>query len=206
MSQNIINFYRLANKLKYVLRTGWSEVNITASRAESVAEHIFGTLALAMAIENETNLQLDMLKVYNMIIIKELEKVNLVREYTPTSDETDRAAKAIEIVKRITEGLIGQDELIALLTEVNEGKTPEAQFVIRITKLESDIQAKLYDLNGEFALEDALKDAANYGEPLASEIIPQMQNASDGWILYDRRYYEGDELFMELSEETQKLQ
>lgn len=205
MSKSIINFYRLANKLKYVLRTGWSEVGISSSRAESVAEHIYGTLTLAMAIDSETNLDLDMLKVYKMIIIKELEKIELEKEYTPGMDTTNREAKAIETVKRITSELMAQDEFLALLTEAQEKLTPEAKFVFMVTKIESDLQAKLYDLNGEFALEDALSDARNYESPLADEIIPQMENASDGWILYDRRYYEEDPLFMELSKEIQSL-
>ena len=34
--------------------------------------------------------------------------------------------------------------------------------------------------------------------------FPQMQNASDGWILYDRKYYT-DEPFKSLSEEIQNL-
>lgn len=205
MSKNIINFYRLANKLKYVLRTGWSEVGITSSRAESVAEHICGSLVLAMAIESETDLKLDMLKVYKMIIIKELEKIELKKEYTPGSDTTNRESKAIETVRKITEDLMAADEFLALLNEANERQTPEAAFAFMVSKIESDLQAKIYDLNGEFDLDKALEDAQNYGESLASEIIPQMVNASDGWILYDRRYYQGSKLFEDLSEEIQRL-
>lgn len=205
MSKNIINFYRLANKLKYVLRTGWSEVGITSSRAESVAEHIYGSLVLAMAIESETDLKLDMLKVYKMIIIKELEKIELKKEYTPGSDTTNRESKAIETVRKITEDLIAADEFLALLNEANERQTPEAAFAFMVSKIESDLQAKIYDLNGEFNLDKALEDAQNYGESLASKIIPQMVNASDGWILYDRRYYQGSKLFEDLSEEIQRL-
>lgn len=206
MSQKIINFYKLANKLKYTLRTGWNEVEITSSRAESVAEHIYGTLVLAMAIQSEAGLQLDMLKVFKMIIIKELEKVELGKEYTPTSDETNRAVNAMANVQKITDGLIDQHEILALLDEANARQTAEALFVLRVSKLESDIQAKLYDLNGEFNLDAAKKDVQNYGEPLASEILPQVVNASDGWLLYDRRYYEGSELFTNLSKEIQDMQ
>ena len=47
-ANNIINFYMFANKLKYKIRTGWIEIGIKKERLESVAEHIYGTLILAI--------------------------------------------------------------------------------------------------------------------------------------------------------------
>lgn len=37
-TNNIINFYVLANKLKYKIRTGWIEIGIQKERLESVAD------------------------------------------------------------------------------------------------------------------------------------------------------------------------
>ncbi len=53
MNKNIIDFYITANKLKNVIRSGWKEVEIKADRIESVAEHVYGTLILALTIESE---------------------------------------------------------------------------------------------------------------------------------------------------------
>ena len=49
-AKNIVDFYVLANTLKYKIRTGWVEIDIKKERLESVAEHIYGTLILAIAI------------------------------------------------------------------------------------------------------------------------------------------------------------
>ena len=67
MNEKIIKFYLTTNKLKDVVRTGWTEVNINRDRIESVAEHIYGTLILTMAIDSEKELNLDIFKVFKMI-------------------------------------------------------------------------------------------------------------------------------------------
>lgn len=204
--KNVLNFYLAANRLKDVIRTGWLEVEISSDRIESVAEHIYGCLILAIGIESEAGLDLDMLKVFKMITVKELEKITLkeltTRDY-PTAEE--RKNKALETVTKMTEGLVKQGEILELLDEFNKRESKEAKFVYQLAKIESDVQAKIYDLRGEFDLDKALEDAKYYGEELSSQIIPQMKNASDGWILFDRRYYE-DETFKALSKEIQSLE
>lgn len=207
MNNNIIKFYAEANKLKSVIRTGWKEVGISSDRIESVAEHIYGCLILAIGLESEYNLNLDMKKVYKMLIIKELEKINLDKEYTPnTNVPRTRETKAKETISSITNGLIKQDEIIELINELYKMETKEAKFSYNVSKIESDLQAKIYDLKGEFDLDKALLDAKNYGEELSKEIIPKMKHASDGWIEYDRRYYVGDKIFEDLSHDIQNIQ
>ena len=61
--------------------------------------------------------------------------------------------------------------------------------IMDISKIESDIQAKLYDLEGHFDYDKAIEDAKKYPDNLQAEIIPQVKNASDAWILFDRQYY-----------------
>ncbi len=97
--------------------------------------------------------------------------------------------EARELLNKITSNLCCQKELLDLIEEYNRGKSKEAHFVFQVSKFESDIQAKIYDLEGSFNLEKALEDAKYYREPLSSEIIPKIKNASDGWVLYDRHYY-----------------
>jgi len=70
MNNNIIRFYMLANKLKNEIRTGWTELGIKAARLESIAEHIYGELVLAIAIDSEIKFDIDMLKVFKMLILK----------------------------------------------------------------------------------------------------------------------------------------
>ena len=51
--QNIIYFYVLASTLKDKIRRGWKIWHIERERVESVAEHIYGTCMLAIAIDSE---------------------------------------------------------------------------------------------------------------------------------------------------------
>ena len=205
MNKNIINFYLAANKLKEIIRTGWLELEISSDRLESVAEHVYGTIVLAITLNGEYKLNLDMYKVIKMITVKELEKVSLkeftTREY-PTKEE--RKAQALETITKITDGLISQEEILDLLEEITNRETKEAKFAFQVSKLESDLQAKIYDMNGKFDLENAKEDAKYFPEELANEIIPQIQKASDAFILYDRHYYT-DDMFKKLSEEIQNL-
>ncbi len=207
MNKNVINYYLIANKLKNVIRTGWLEVGIASKRIESVADHVYGCFVLAIGLESEYHIDLDMSKVFKMLVIKELEKVNLDKEYTPDGQRNaDRKEEAKKTILKVTDGLIKQTELVALFDEVNKKKSKEAIFSCNVSKIESDLQAKIYDLKGEFNLENALADAKNYGEKLAEEIIPQIKNASDGWILFDRRYYTDDKMFEDLSKDIQNIE
>lgn len=207
MNNNIIKFYIEANKLKNVIRTGWKEVKIKSDRIESVAEHVYGTLVLAITIDSEYKLNLDMLKILKMITVSELSKINLDSESTPVNhiSKEERINNAKIVVSSITEQLINKEELLSLLDEYNLGKTKEAKFAKNISKLESDLQAKIYDLNGNFDLENAIADAKNYPTDLSEKIVPQIKKASDAWILFDREYYVDDEMFKTLSKDIQNL-
>ena len=50
LNKTIIDFYMITNVLKHKIRTGWEELGISSERLESVAEHIYGCLMLAIAI------------------------------------------------------------------------------------------------------------------------------------------------------------
>ena len=48
--ENVIKYYVLCTKLKDLIRKGWQDWNIQRDRVESVAEHIYGTQMLAIAM------------------------------------------------------------------------------------------------------------------------------------------------------------
>ena len=66
----------------------------------------------------------------------------------------------------MTNGLRIQSELVSLYDEAVALESEEAKFVLYISKLESDIQAKEYELSGEFTLDNALADIENYPEDI----------------------------------------
>lgn len=197
MNKNILDFYMIANKLKDIVRTGWIELGVERDRVESVAEHVYGTLVLAIAIDSEYKLDLDLLKVFKMLIIKELEKVNLnnftPREY-PTKEEKKRLA--LETISNTLSSLSSKDELLEIYEEYSNKETKEAIFTYKLSKIESDIQVKIYDLDGCLSIEKAKEDVSYYDEPV------EINNASDGWIQFNRKFYD-DELFSSLSNDIE---
>ena len=108
-------------------------------------------------------------------------------------------------IYKMLEPLQIRDELLRLYDEAVAEETKDAKFVLYVSKLESDIQAKKYEMDGYFTLENALKDIEYYPEDIKDSIKPQVENASDGWILFDRRYYEGNDDFVNLSNKVQGL-
>ncbi len=138
-----------------------------------------------------------------MLVIKELTKANSKEQSILSKEERKEENK--NAIVNMTNGLNIQAELLDLYDELVALETKEAKFVLYVSKLESDIQAKKYELDGEFTLDNAKKDINNYPEEIKNEILPQVKSASDGWILFDRRYYNDDETFISLSHDVQKL-
>ena len=52
--EKILKYYMLTHKLKDTIRSGWKVWDVKAQRLESVAEHVYGTCMLAIAIWSET--------------------------------------------------------------------------------------------------------------------------------------------------------
>ena len=203
--ENVINFYLEANKLKDVISTGWKEVCITADKIESVADHIYGTMTLVIGIMSELKgyRDIDFAKIYKMLFVKELVKAKTSERSVLSKEEKKEVDR--ESIISMLEPLQIRDELLHLYDEAVAEETKDANFVLYVSKLESDIQAKKYEMDGYFTLENALKDIEYYPEDIKNSIKPQVENASDGWILFDRRYYEGNDDFVNLSNKVQSL-
>lgn len=204
-AKRIIDFYLYVNKLKYKIRTGFVEIGITKERLESVAEHIYGCLMLSIAVDSEYDLNIDMYKVLKMLTIHELDEV-LKPDFTLRSGITkeEKIKIGIESVNIVASTLSSRDELISLVNEFNEGKTKEAKFCYLIDKMECDMQAKVYDLDGNFLIEKAKEDLVYYGSS-AKKIEKNAKTASDYWILYDKPKFKNDKIFKLLCDELLKI-
>lgn len=204
-AKRIIDFYLYVNKLKYKIRTGFVEIGITKERLESVAEHIYGCLMLSIAVDSEYNLNIDMYKVLKMLTIHELDEV-LKPDFTLRSGITkeEKIKIGVESVNIVASTLSSRDELISLVNEFNEGKTKEAKFCYLIDKMECDMQAKIYDLDGNFLIEKAKEDLVYYGSS-AKKIEKNAKTASDYWILYDKPKFKNDKIFKLLCDELLKI-
>lgn len=60
-NDNILRFYILATSLKNKIRQGSIYWNVTAPRRESIAEHVYDTCMLAIAIHSEYKMDKELL-------------------------------------------------------------------------------------------------------------------------------------------------
>ena len=144
---NAVKFYLLATKLKYKIRSAWDNKHwdINSERLESIAEHVYGTCILAISLNSEAKLNLDMEKVLKMLAIHEIGEV-LIGDITPFDNITDEEKQKIEheAMKKVIGDLNEKDELFSLLIEFDEHKTKEAKFAYLCDKMEFDMQFKIY--------------------------------------------------------------
>jgi len=204
-NDNIIRFYILANKLKNIIRRGWIEIGIDKERLESDAEHIYGTLMLAIAINSEYELDLDMYKVLKMLALHETEEI-LMPDYTVRSNITklEKNEQGRVAVSKVVSGLGEENVIDELLDDYRKRESKEAKFAHLVDKIECDFQAKLYDLEGVMDYNRAREDLIYYGSS-AEEIDAKSKTAADFWIEYDRPKYKDDKIFRELIEDIKNI-
>ena len=204
--ENILKFYCLANTLKYKLRQGWVQINLSSERQESIAEHIYGTLILAISIVYEYKLDIDLYKVLKMLTLHELEEIKIgdltIRDNI-TKQEKNKLGEIA--VHEITNGLISQEEIENLIHEFNDRTTKEAKFCYLIDKIECDFQAKIYDLLGYMNYDEVKKDLDYYTDYDAKLEALKAKNASDIWLLYDKHLYKDNDIFIKLLDNIKNL-
>ena len=143
--KNLLQFYLLAIELKDKIRSGWKIWNIDRKRVESVAEHIYGTCILAISIDSEFDLKIDIYKVVMMLVLHEIEEIK-IGDLTPfdkvTVEEKRKLGK--QAVEEVLGTLSKKVQYIDLIEEFEEMKTKESIFAKMCDKLEADIQCKIY--------------------------------------------------------------
>jgi putative hydrolase of HD superfamily len=195
--KNIIKFYLLATTLKEKIRSGLILWKVNKERLESVAEHIYGTCILAISIDSEYKLDIDLNKVLRMLVLHELEEV-LIGDITPFDNITpeEKLLKGKEAVSKILDGMIKKEEYEILLDEFNSHITKESKFAYMCDKLECDLQMKVYEDNGYNNINnDNLKPL---NDLKVKELISKgVNNIADIFIEYDRDKFD-DKIFVDL--------
>lgn len=143
--KNLLQFYLLATDLKDKIRSGWKVWNIDRQRVESVAEHIYGTCILAISIDSQFELDIDLYKVIIMLVLHEIEEIK-IGDLTPFDKVTKEEKRKIgkQAVEEVLHTLDKKVQYIQLIEEFENMKTNEAMFAKMCDKLEADIQCKLY--------------------------------------------------------------
>ncbi len=189
--ENIIKYYLLTNKLKDTVRTGWKYWNVNKQRLESVAEHIYGTCMLATAIWSETLPPVNLAEVLLTLALHETEEI-IIGDLTPyDAGYKTKKEQGEKAVQEIFKNLIAKDVFVTLIQNFDNQSTPEAMFAYKCDKLECDLQAKLYDENGQMKLENA-DEKIKKDERIKNLQARGAKNASTFFIHFDRTLLQKD--------------
>lgn len=200
--KSAMRFYLLATKLKYKIRSGWdsNHWNISSDRVESIAEHIYGTCILAIAIDSEFECDIDINKVIKMLVLHELGEV-IIGDITPFDNISDEEKFEMEhkAIAEVVGDLIKKDEIISLLHEFDTRSTKEANFAYHCDKLEADIQSKIYqDMGCHHALDEQINNVVFQKEKTKEMIENGAQTAFDIWYEWDKSKFEDDPIFADI--------
>ena len=198
-----IELYKLCNKLKDTIRKGPLIWNTNRERIESVADHVYGTLMLAISIYYQFGYKLDINKIIYMIAIHELEEIEIGDLSFFEITEEDKRIKGKIATDHILKDFLGKEEISNLLDEFNERKTDEARFAYHCDKLECDIQIKLYDQEGCFDLNNQVNNPL-INDPIIKGRLDKAGSLSGAWLSHDKSKYIDDPVFMEIIEYLEK--
>lgn len=196
--QNVINYYVLCNRLKNMIRTGWKNWNVQRERLESVAEHIYGTQMLAIAMKSEYQYDIDIMKVILMLAVHELGETVIgdLTQFEISKAEKER--KEHEAVHQILSNLLEHDLIEQLFLEFDSHATKEAVFAYQCDKLECDLQCKLYDEEGCVDLKHQ-EGNISMEDVRVQELLKSGASWSTMWLLFGQKSYPYDEHFRAVS-------
>ena len=162
-AENVVEYWMLCEKLKEVVRTGWKLWHVEKERLESIAEHVYGTQMLALAMWSEYKYDLDIKKVLMMLACHELEEIK-IGDITPFDEgrktKSERGHRAVEEMLR---GLVRGEEIKKIVFEFDAKETAEAKFAYQCDKMEANLQSMMYNdfvnlkkQDGNYAMEDSV--------------------------------------------------
>lgn len=196
-AQNVIKFYNTTNTLKTLIRKGWLNWHVKAERVESVAEHVYATQMLALAMYSEYKYDLDIQKVLYMLAIHELEETIIGDLTFKDISKEEKEKIGHEAVENILKDLLSGEEIKKLIFEFDAKETKEALFAYHCDKLECDLQCKLYDEANLVDLKDQL-ESDNHNKNTIERMKKGEITWSYAWMNHDRPRFEKDKNFLEV--------
>lgn len=196
--ENVINFYIICNRLKNTIRTGWIDWNVKRDRLESVAEHIYSTQMLAIAMKSEYEYDIDIMKVIYMLAIHELGETVIGDLTLFQISKEEKEIIEHEAVSKILDGLVDKEYIKELFLEFDSHKTKESIFAYQCDKLECDLQSKLYDIEECVDLNDQDGNTTK-DNLLVKELLDKGDSFSDMWLKFGQKKYPYDDNFRSVS-------
>lgn len=198
IEENVINFYIICNRLKNTIRTGWIDWNVKRDRLESVAEHIYSTQMLAIAMKSEYEYDIDIMKVIYMLAIHELGETVIGDLTLFQISKEEKEIIEHEAVSKILDGLVDKEYIKELFLEFDSHKTKESIFAYQCDKLECDLQSKLYDIEECVDLNDQDGNTTK-DNLLVKELLDKGDSFSDMWLKFGQKKYPYDDNFRSVS-------
>ncbi len=189
MLEDAFNFYYKATQLKDMLRQGAVQWEVDKKRLESIAEHTFGCMILAISLHSELNLDVDLGKTLEMLAIHELEEL-AIGDVTPLDniDKKILKAKARNAVYGFVKNLNNGEKLMNLTDEYNASETQEAKFAKAVDKLECVLEFKKYQDLGQVSLSH-LKPEMLHNQKLKTYVQSGKYDLADIFFLYHMDSY-----------------
>ena len=193
--KRVCEFYAITHKLKTLTRKGWEQWGIETDRVESVAEHIYGTMMLAFAINSEFGLGLNIEKLMYMLAFHELGEC-VVGDITPVDGITreEKEKRELLAISEILSGIKDAESVKEISLEYNQKTSKEAVFAKWVDKLECDFQCKYYEEKG-------CNNINFQRQNLARERIRQnglkkgYKTLAEMWLNYDKDNFLDNEIY-----------
>ncbi len=196
--ENTLKFYFMCNRLKNILRTGWVNWNLERDRVESIAEHVYGTEALAIAMNDQFGYNLDIMKVVFLLSIHEIGETIIGDRTQFDISKEEKIKIERDAVHKFLKDMISKKELEKYFIEFDDHFTPEGFFAYQCDKLECDIQAFLYGIEGCFNTKDPENNPAMKNK-LVTDLLDEGMSIHEMWLRFGQSKYPYDENFMAVS-------
>lgn len=198
--KTIIDYYVLNAKLKDVVRSGWKRWGVKRERVESIAEHIYSTCMLAIAIWSETLPEVNISEVIMMLALHETEEI-LIGDVTPFDNEEKQQIKknGQKAVLKVFKDLVAKDVYFKLIQDFDARSTKEAIFAHKCDKLDSDLMARIYSDQGCVNFENA-GDIKNNSNIIKIQNDTKSNDVATIFSVYDRKHFEDtDDIFLKIN-------
>lgn len=196
-AQMVCNYYVLAIRLKDVIRKGFINACVTKERMESVAEHVYGTLNLAIAVYYAYRPKnIDLSRVLFMLAIHETDEIAIGDIAMTDSNYVEARKNSRDAAIKVLSSLEDDGTLLKLIDEFDSVSTDDAKFAYLCDKLECDLYVKTISEKGLFDIEE-LKNRDNL---FSRKIKTGKESLAELWFPGDKEKFIHDEIFKEIFE------
>ena len=166
---DILKLYYQFTHLKNIYRQGWLTSLLGMkyeNKVESVADHSWSVTMLAMSIIEKYDLDFDIEKCMKLAMIHELGEI-YAGDFIPNQVTKEEKHKLEErAVDELLNSIEFDNDFKELWLEYENKKSPEADFIKQVDKLECILQAGSYGLNSKY-----IKGAESITLPYLKEIL-----------------------------------